>query len=63
MIYEKTINVNELNDILQKYFKVKKVYIEVVEVADLEDQHNPLKYRIGIGGVCNVTFQSSRRLR
>lgn len=63
MVYTKTINVNELNNILQKFYRTKEVFIQKIEFADISHQHNPLKSDIGVGGVCNITFETSRKVK
>lgn len=62
-MFYKTINVNELDDILQKHFKSQQIYIEYVATADLNHQHRSTKNKVGIGGVCDITFSSSRKLK
>ena len=62
-MYEKTITVNELDMILEKHFKIKNIYIKEVRVASIENQHKPINQPIGIGGICSITFESSRKIR
>lgn len=62
-MYIKTIDVNELDAILQKYFKCKDVFINVVEVAGFRNQYAPIKHEIGAGGVCNITFETSKKIK
>lgn len=63
MKYIKTISVNELNSILQKHFKAKDVFIETVSTASIRNQFMPILNEIGIGGICNITFSTSRKLK
>lgn len=63
MEYTKTINVNELNDILRKHYRSKSIYIQEVEVASIMNQFKPKKLHVGIGGVCSITFDASKKIK
>lgn len=63
MKYKKTITVNDLNDILQKHFRARHIFIESVECGDITKQFSPRKINIGAGGVLNITFESSKKLK
>ena len=63
MEFSKTINVNELNDILKKHYRTKSVYITEVAVASIMNQYKPKILPVGIGGVLSITFDTSRKLK
>ncbi len=48
---EKTINVNELRELL------KCDEIKFIHVATFSKQHNPEKKRVGIGGVLTIHYE------
>ncbi len=62
-MYYKTINVNELGVILRKYFETENAFIEIVEVGNFRNQFNPTKCKIGVGGVCNIIFETSKKIK
>lgn len=63
MSYVKTITVNELDSILEKHFRAKNILITEIEAASIENQHDPKKINVGVGGVLTITFDSSRKLK
>lgn len=63
MKYQQTINVNDLNEILQKYFKSRDTFITSIEFGDCRNQWNPKKAIIGLGGTLNITFDLSRKVK
>lgn len=51
----KTLSVNELNEILAKHFKSTLVSSVKVEVGSLHNQHNPKTIKLGPGSVLTLT--------
>lgn len=53
----KTITVNELNNILEREFGFRKVFIEKAEISSINKQFGKTRVEeIGTGGVLNITF-------
>ncbi len=63
MKYLHAINVNDLINILNKYYKTKDIFIESAEVANVWRQHTPQFIDIGIGGVLSIEFTTSKKLK
>lgn len=53
---QKTININQLNRILEKHFKFKEVIIDEIYAGR---QRSPKNLDIGLGGILTLTFSHS----
>ena len=51
----KSLNVNEIRDMLSKYLG-KQIYIKAVDVADISNQWHPQKLGVGVAGVLTIYY-------
>ena len=60
---KKTINVNELVNILKKHYRLKNVFITEIAVANIINQYKPVVLKVGSGGCLFISFDTSRKLK
>lgn len=59
-LVEKEINVNELTEILGRYFRTGVTLLSI-KVASIDNQRAPVKHKVGGGGVCNLVLELNDR--
>jgi len=50
----KTVNVNQLNVILEEYFGVEDIYVQAVRTSPPKGQFPAVRHEVGVGRICTL---------